>query len=327
MIFFTVALGTDPPDYSDYNDVISVAFGRFLPSAFIATIIYIYSIRRTLTNLSAQFEKTMLWLTPCYIGALNNYTFDNLPLQRLTPHDLRSQPGAITTLVFILIILISIALGQAWCFRIEGRLPQYLKFYSLLAVSLVIFVLIPDLNLRIHHYILALLLLPGTSLQTRPSLVYQGLLIGLFISGVARWGYASILESDAVLFQDGPVGGSKPHSFPHPIIPDQNSISFDFSSWNFTSSPVEPPRLSILINDVERYRTSSPSSRANNGPEVLTFNYTRPHVDEVEYFRFAYVKSDRMGRDKVGDYSDAVGVWWGNGTWDVIGEGEGGGNG
>lgn len=306
--YFTVALGADPPDFDDFNDVISTAFAGFLPAAFVAAIIYIYCARRTLQGLTAQFEKTILWLGACWAGALNAYTFDNIPLQRLTPHDLREQPGAIPTLLTIIFVLIAVTLGQAWAFRIEGRMPRYLNFYGILISCILTLVLIPNLNLRIHHYILALLLVPGTALQTRPSLLYQGLLVGLFISGIARWGFASILETDAVLFSDGPVGGSIP-SIAAPTIFD-NTVLFDWSNLTDTQSG---SRISILVNDVERFR----SPLDYNSP--TSFNWTRYHDDEEEYFRMAYVRTSRMGRDSVGDYSKAS-TWFGNGSWIASGD-------
>jgi LCCL domain len=184
-MFFHVALASDPPDFPDFDSVVSEAAGRFLPAAFVGLGMYIYCVQKTLHNLHAQLEKTVLWLGACWLGALSNVSFDLIPIQRLTPHDLKQQPGAITALTLIVILLIAIVVTQAWAFRIEGRLPRYLGLYGAIGVGILLLMVIPRLNLRIHHYIVALLLLPGTSLQNRPSLVYQGLLVGLFINGIA----------------------------------------------------------------------------------------------------------------------------------------------
>ncbi|RMD42197.1 hypothetical protein DV735_g2918, partial [Chaetothyriales sp. CBS 134920] len=93
--------------------------------------------------------------------------------------------------------------------RISGNMPKYLAIYGTMVLSLLILLLLPGQRLRIHHYILALLFMPGTAFRVRPSLVYQGLLLGLFINGAARWGYASIndverfrLYNDEELFWD-----------------------------------------------------------------------------------------------------------------------------
>ena len=194
-IFFHVALASDPPNLTDYYSIISIALGRFLPASFCMYAVYQFAVRRQLQGLHAQVEKTILWLGGCWIGALNNYTFDKIPIERLTPHDIKNQPGAIPALIIIVLILFTIALGQAWSFRVEGRLPRYLAIYGALVGGILALVAIPKMNVRIHHYILGLLLVPGTSMQTRPSLLFQGILIGLFINGTARWGFASILET------------------------------------------------------------------------------------------------------------------------------------
>lgn len=199
-IYFSVALALDPVELENYYSVISWAFGGFLPAAFVGLVIYYFWVSYTLRDLTAQFEKTFLWLGACWTGALSNYTLERLPIQRLTPHDLK-QPGAVTTLAVLVISIFAIALGQAWGFRIEGRMPRYLALYAILALSLLTLIAIPHMNLRLHHYIIALLLLPGTPLQTRPSLVYQGLLVGLFLNGIARWGFDFILQTPAELFR------------------------------------------------------------------------------------------------------------------------------
>ena len=251
-LFFHVALASDPPSLTDYHSLFSIAIGRFLPACFCAWVTYKYTVKRSLTDLTAQIEKTILWLGPAWVGALNNYTFDKIPIQRLTPHDIEAQPGAIPALIIVVLSIFFIALGQAWAFRVEGRMPRYLVIYSIFVFSLLSMLAMPGLNLRIHHYVLALLLVPGTSFQNRPSLVYQGLLVGLFLNGIARWGFAPILETPSSLLAGAQQGtllpaisilalGAKNVTFnlgPLPIYDSKSEITFD--------------GISILVNDVER---------------------------------------------------------------------------
>ncbi|KAL8740670.1 MAG: hypothetical protein Q9190_006649, partial [Brigantiaea leucoxantha] len=211
MLFFHVGLVSDPPTSGDYASLSSLIIGRFLPAAFCAAVFYRYSIKPQQEDLTAYFERTILWLGGAWIGSLNNYTFSFIPLQRLTPSDLKHQPGAHLALVLVVLLLFTIALGQIWFLRLEGRFPRYLALYSLFGVVLIACVILPSLNLRIHHYILALLLLPGTRMQTRPSLLYQGILVGLFINGTARWGFDSMLQTTSELRQDGPRGTLLPN--------------------------------------------------------------------------------------------------------------------
>jgi hypothetical protein len=254
VLFFQTALATDPPSLTDYYSLLSVAFGRFLPACFCAWVTYRYTVKRTLTDLTAQLEKTVLWLGAAWVGALNNQTFDKIPIQRLTPHDIQAQPGAIPALIIVVLAIFCIALGQAWCFRVEGRMPRYLVIYGLMVAALLIMLAIPGLNLRIHHYILALLLLPGTSFQNRPSLLYQGLLVGLFVNGIARWGFDSILQTPFELLQGAQQGTILPEVAVLAI--GTRNITFDLGPlplWD-KGRKVMFDGISVLVNDVERFR-------------------------------------------------------------------------
>lgn len=302
-IFFHVALVSDPPNLTDYYAIISIALGHLLPAGFCMYAVYYFAVKRTLQGLDAQIEKTILWLGGCWIGALNNYTFDHIPIERLTPHDIQNQPGAIPALITVVLCLFSIALGQVWAFRVEGRLPKYLAIYGILVGGVLALVAIPQMNVRIHHYILGLLLVSGTAIQNRPSLLWQGILIGLFINGTARWGFASILETPDALRGDAPIGSLLP-IITAPIIHNnlnvnlKPNITFDFH----LPFPEEYDGLSILVNDVERYHEFEDRMQGN-------WTWVK-HLEGVnEYFRFAYLRGG--GR---GDYSKA-GIWKADGSW------------
>ncbi|KAI8933072.1 hypothetical protein NX059_009717 [Plenodomus lindquistii] len=309
-IFAHVALASDPPNLTDYYALISIAMSRLLPACFCMYVIYIFAVRRQLEGLRAQIEKTILWLGGCWIGALNNYTFDKIPIERLTPHDIQNQPGAIPALIIIVLTLFCIALGQAWALRIEGRLPRYLAIYGIFVTCILALVAIPKMNVRIHHYILGLLLVPGTSMQNRPSLLFQGLLIGLFINGVARWGFASILQTPTELRGDAPVGSLLP-IITAPII--HNNLNIHALRANITFDWLKPfPKgydgVSVLVNDVERYHEYEDRMGED-------WTWVRQMEGVNEYFRFAYLRGG--GR---GDYTRA-GVWRVDGGWTEIPEG------
>ncbi|KAF2157756.1 hypothetical protein K461DRAFT_219004 [Myriangium duriaei CBS 260.36] len=316
ILFVTTGLATDPPGFADYYSLISIAAGRFLPAAFCMAIMYRYVVRRSLTGLSAQFEKTVLWMGPAWIGALNNYTFERIPIHRLTPHDVKSQPGGVLALIIIVLSIFFIALGQAWCFRIEGRMPRYLALYAGMGSSLLLFLAIPRMNIRIHHYILALLLLPGTSFQTRPSLIYQGLLVGLFVNGIARWGFDSLLQTPASLFSDVNIGSLLP-SIVAPVVGALgNNITFNLGLPDHLDHGRRYDGISVLVNDVERLRTYADRFELGgwvNGTKEWTWDRYKSGLPE--YFRFAYM----MG-STAADYTKA-GTWLSNGTWVTMKEG------
>lgn len=111
---------------------------------------------------------------------------------------------------------------------------------------------LPGLNLRIHHYILGSVLVPGCATRGSSAYLFQGVLVGLILSGVARWDFASIVETDVALLR-GEAGASlKP-----PILEfnDQNhSLSWHL---NATDSAIDETGtidgFSLLLNDVEVY--------------------------------------------------------------------------
>jgi hypothetical protein len=150
-IFFHVALASDPPNLTDYYAIVSIALGRFLPASFCMFAVYHFFVRRTLQGLHAQVEKTFLWLGGCWVGALNNYTFDKIPIERLTPHDIKQQPGAVPALIIIVLLLFFIAIGQAWCLRVEGRLPRYLAVYGVYVAVILTLVAVPKVSPNPHH--------------------------------------------------------------------------------------------------------------------------------------------------------------------------------
>jgi hypothetical protein len=300
LLFFHVGLVSDPPFVADYASLTSLCVGRFLPASFVTFAIYRYCVRPQLAGLTAHVEKTVLWLGGAWIGALDNYTFDFIPIQRLTPHDL-AQPGARLALMVIVIMLVAIAAGQVYYLRLEGLLRRYLAVYAIMAAALLACVMIPWLQLRIHHYILALLLLPGTRLQTRPSLLYQGILVGLFVNGVARWGFDSILQTAAAL-QGGGSSGSLLPTLAAPVLGASN-ITF---GW--TAPPRPYDGVSVLVNDVERHRWY-----VGEGAPAWTWERSDGRTGH-EYFRFGYMEGNG-----VADFTKA-GTWDGR-RWEAMEDG------
>ncbi|EQB45299.1 LCCL domain-containing protein [Colletotrichum gloeosporioides Cg-14] len=308
-IFAHVSFGSDPPTASRHvatvlPDRISMFTGRLLPAAFCAVVMYWIAVRRTLTGLKAQFEKTVLWLGGFWFGALSNYTFAWMPIQRLTAHDIESQPGAKPALALILTILAFVMAKQVYFFWLEGRLPKFLALYALFLLGIIIGLSIPGVDLRIHHYIMTFLLIPGTSMQTRSSLFYQGMVLGLFVNGIARWGFDSILQTPDALREDGPFNSLLPE-IAKPILSTgsfEPSITF---SWLLPPNGTRFDGISALVNDVERYRYYFADGDSDN-----QFIWMRkPKLALPEYFRFAYMKDGVTL-----DYTPA-GTWFANGTF------------
>jgi hypothetical protein len=307
LIFAHVSFFSDPPSASYHNttvlpDRISMFAKRILPATFVAVVVYSSVIKRTLSGLTAQFEKAIFWLGGFWIGALSNYTFDWIPISRLTAHDLEQQPGAKLALATIILVLVVIIVGQVYYFWLEGRLLRYLGLYGLFVTGIVVCLLIPGVNLRIHHYILAMLLLPGTNLQTRPSLLYQGILLGLFVNGIARWDFDSVLQTSAALRDDAKFNSAVP-KIVSTII--ESGADGSFATFMNDAHPIGVDGISVLVNDVERDRAFY-----DDGLDGASFKWNRPADRRVnEYFRWAYIRDGRTL-----DYSRPI-TWFGNGTW------------
>ncbi|CAG8960229.1 hypothetical protein HYFRA_00012748 [Hymenoscyphus fraxineus] len=300
-IFAHVGLASDPPGHSSIPNLLSNLLGKFLPAAFCAFVIYKYmGVHRALSGLTAQIEKTILWLGACWVGALSNYTFKWIPIQRLNAHDIRQQPGAKLALILIVLFIVLVVLKQIYFFQREGRLIRYLGIYGILLTAILVSLIIPGLSLRIHHYILALLLLPGTSMQTRPALIYQGLLVGLFINGIARWGFDSVLQTPDALQGDAPHNSRLP-TISKPAISVANSTI----EFHWLTPPEPYDGVSVLVNDVERFRGYTDEGLAGD----QKFVWRKGGKEEPLYFRFAYMQGSTAW-----DYTRA-GIWAEDGQW------------
>lgn len=268
--FWTICLATDPPVTVDATEpdslasLLSIGLERALPSGFILYVLWHCSAKRTLSNASSDLDtkpsplsKLILWYPLFWLGVLNNITFDRLPVDRLTLHDLQEQAGALLAVSSIILTIATCAFIQAYKIWLSGRFRKYLVIYGLFVFGLIFFSLLPGLTLRIHHYILAMLLIPGCATRGRTALAFQGILLGLFLSGSSRWGLAAIAETVDSLKRDDPRGR---------IIPPEFlgfNITSGILSWNITEdsnlSVMEQELIkkyngiSLLINDIERF--------------------------------------------------------------------------
>jgi len=175
---------------------LDIAFGTFLPVLFIAYGFWRLAFRFVLPAFrNAPVESCVLYLSGFWVGILNNLTFDRLPLSRLTASDITKRSGAITTLVVILVIVTVLAINQIRVIRKTGWLPYYAGWYIAGGLVTLVLAFLPGLSLRLHHYILPMIVIPITAFPTRLSAIYQGLLLGLFLNGTAAFGFDSILQT------------------------------------------------------------------------------------------------------------------------------------
>lgn len=158
--FWHVALFSQPQGPPPKLDV---AFGSFLPALFVAYAFWRLAFRFVLPAFAnAPLESCILYLSGFWVGVLNNLTFDKLPLSRLTASDVTKRNGAITTLVVILVIVVVLTINQVRVVRKTGWLLHYLGWYILGGLVTLVLALLPGLSLRLHHYILPMVMFHQT---------------------------------------------------------------------------------------------------------------------------------------------------------------------
>lgn len=306
--FWTVILVSNPPLTSSNNsgaELVSLGFKRLLPTMFVGYTIYMTCTKPQLEGLNSNLSRTIFWLAGFWISVLENYTFGLLPVDRLTVHDLNAQPGAWLATILLTGFVMVATVGQAYMIWRAGRLRNYLFGYISLFSILFLLAWVPNETLRIHHYIIGLILVPGTAFKTTPSLFYQGLAVGLFISGVARWDFDSILQTYDQLRRGGPtlVGGIP--EFLEPAF--RTDITLSWKSLNRYKG-IEWDGFSLIINDVEQYRGSSNEFSLSGWIRNNTIGF-----DPIEYYvRLAFTK---MSNGNTGDYTKAGVINVVSGNW------------
>lgn len=182
---------SEPPPISD-------AFGAFLPTLFVAHAFWMHAFQHVLPFFdAAPIERAVLYLAGFWCGTLFNIVTEGIPIDRLVASDLAARPGAITALIIIIIVVIAIVVNQIRVIRKTGWLPKYLAWHLIGVLVIGILAALPTLTLRIHHFIVGIVLMAGTAFPTRLSAVYQAFLLGMFLNGVSRWGFDSILQTAA----------------------------------------------------------------------------------------------------------------------------------
>jgi len=162
--------------------------------------------------------------------------------------------------------------------------------------------LLPGLEFRLHHYIISLALFPGTGFPTRLSAIYQGFLLGMFLNGVAAFGFDSILQTAADLVRDGPTGSALPTLLTNAVtynasIPLTNqTITWANISTNIANEGWDG--FALLVDDVEVYVGTA-----------LNYSLSALEVGLPHFFRLAYAASGTPG-----DFTMPA-TLWPNGTW------------
>ncbi|KAE9408250.1 hypothetical protein BT96DRAFT_970895 [Gymnopus androsaceus JB14] len=277
---------------------LDVAFQTFLPVLFIAYAFWRLAFRFTLPAFAKLPLESAIWyLATFWAGVLTNITLDKIPIETLTGASIQKEKGAITALVIIVIVVAAIVINQVRIIRKTGYLPKYLAWHIAGALTAVVLACLPGLVFRLHHYIIAMALMPGTGFPTRPSAVYQGFLLGLFLNGAAAFGLDSILQTAAELVQDAPLGTTLP-AFVTNSTNFNSSIPFVNQTIFWEPLPSGWDGFSLIVDDVERYVGTALNF------SLAAFDATLPH-----FFRLALTSSGNLG-----DFTMSA-TLFPNGTW------------
>lgn len=323
--YWTISLALDPPRLIDPHDpatlyeLISEGVQRLLPLCFVLYVEWKCAVKRTLED-GSPLAKILLWYPTFWIGVMNNITFDRLPVDRLTAKDLKEQAGAMTAVGSIAATIITCAVIQAYSLWKSGRFRKYFKIYVAIITGLVILACMPGLTLRVHHYILGMILAPGCATRGRSAYLFQGILIGLIVSGVSRWDFASIVETDFALLRGeagsllGPPRFVFDAQFPH-------KIAWSLDSNSTTENPENINGYSLLLNDFEVYVGTETSIDLDLllQDDVLLSSMLRDFPSQSNgstklYLRVARASTEQPDTDR-GDYTNAGVLEWPEGIW------------
>ncbi|KAK0548263.1 hypothetical protein OC845_003662 [Tilletia horrida] len=249
----------------DYPPPVGAAFGDFLPTLFGCYVIWRVAFRFVWPHFQhVPLEREIWTLAAFWVGVLLNVVFADVPLNRLVASDIASQPGALTALIILIIVVVVLASNQVRVIRKTTLLPRYLSIYITGAVIVGLLAAIPGESLRLHHYIIALVLLPGCAFPTRLSLIYCAFLLGMFENGVGRWGFDGLIQDVATVIGDGVSGTGLPTFLNSSInwagFDGVNASANGLVAWAplNTSDPDQQgfDSFNLLVDDVLRYSGS-----------------------------------------------------------------------
>ncbi|SJX62677.1 uncharacterized protein SRS1_16574 [Sporisorium reilianum f. sp. reilianum] len=294
----------------DYPPPIGSAMGTFLPFRFVWPAFAHVPVEATVWMLA-------LW----WLGVLLNVVFGKVPIQRLVARDIAQQPGSVVAAIVVAVVVLCIAVNQVRVMCKTGWLAKYVSLYAVGGVLVGLAAAVPGETLRLHHYILALVLLPACAFPTRLCLAYTAFCLGMFTNGVARWGFDALLEDDAVVQGDATGATARP------------TFNTTSSSWSAAQGVVRwnaiPASLSadwdgyaLLVDDVLRYQGAGTSfdltslvdayaqERVEDGQSLESMPSNSTLREAPHYLRLAY-----SSQGSAGDFTRAATAWLGNATW------------
>jgi hypothetical protein len=195
--FFHINFLSEP---RQYPMSVGSIMGDFLPTLFIGYAIWRLTVRFVFPAFARLPLEANVWIQGFFwIGTMLDVVFADVPLNRLVARDIADQPGALTSLIVIIVVVLILAVNQVRVIRKTGFLPKYLTLAVIGGILVGLLAAVPTTGLRLHHYVIALVLLPFCAFETRLSLIYVSFLLGMFLNGAGRWGFDGIIQDESVI--------------------------------------------------------------------------------------------------------------------------------
>lgn len=301
----------------DFPPPVGEAAGDFGPHLFVTYAAWRIAIRYVwpaFAHVPLEFGIGTLGLW--WLGVLLDVVFADVPLQRLEGHDITQQPGALPSLIVIIIVVVCVAINQVRVIRAAGCLPKYLALYIIAGVAIGLCATVPGEGVRLHHYIIGIALLPACGFPTRISLLCCAFLFGMYTNGVARWGFDGLIQDESVIQGDA-TGSSALPAFAVP--PTTGSVVH----WDAIPAALRATWDSfvLLVDDVVRYQGSGTqfdlntlysqynTSGSTDSPLLGTSTLTSALANTTHYLRLAYASAGSPG-----DFTMPA-LMWMNGTF------------
>ncbi|CEH15644.1 hypothetical protein CBOM_04391 [Ceraceosorus bombacis] len=313
--------------------------GDFLPTLFGAYVIWRVAVRYVWPAFERLPIEREIWtLGFFWIGTMLNVVFANVPLQRLVASDIASQPGALTALIVIIVVVIIIVVNQIRVIRKVGALPKYLALAVVGGIIVGLCAAVPTTGLRLHHYIIALVLVCFCAFPTRLSLIYVAFCLGMYLNGVGRWGFDPIATDIADIVGDGTFGTGLP-SFASaqnwtglpgfgPSANATGMVQWDAIPGNQTDSW---DGFHLLVDDVLRYAGEGTSFNmtsliddyapmGNSGMNTTLYPGGSAALNATLASQPHYLRLAFTSQGSPGDYTRAAIAYF-NGSWTPAPEG------
>ncbi|WFC99595.1 hypothetical protein MYAM1_002340 [Malassezia yamatoensis] len=283
----------------EFPPPVGEAAGDFGPHLFVTYAAWRIALRYVwpaFAQLPLEFGIGTLGLW--WIGVLLDVVFANVPLQRLEGSDILQQQGALASLIIIILVVACLGVNQVRVIRKAGYLPKYLSLYVIAGIALGLCTAVPGEGVRLHHYVIGIALLPACGFPTRISLLSSALLFGMYTNGVARWGFAGLIQ-DVNVIQGDAAGSSSLPEFANP------AMNGSVLSWN----PIPSALLStydsfvLLVDDVVQFQGSGTqydlrslyhqyNSSGSTESQLLSYDALFTDITNLNhYIRLAYASA------------------------------------